>query len=245
MPQRLSIEEKIDNVLKTANNISSKLGHLEQKFTGLDKQLKEIDAKFSKRCTDLEENFKELELDAKFIGNRTSDLELSTTANLNDLKKQIKMNQEMNQGLSMRIRRLEKGEVMRESYSKRPNILVHGLKELVNDETKEQAKALFGNFLSEASEITLDSTKIVDLHRLPQQTIRKAGKAINRPIIVKLLTKFDKDKIFKNINRLKQYNDERKSRIFITDHLPKLFYNPKKQLMPEYEDAKEDGHSVR
>ena len=48
MTQRLSVEEKIDNVLKTVNNISSRLGHLEEKFTGFDKQLKEIDAKFRK-----------------------------------------------------------------------------------------------------------------------------------------------------------------------------------------------------
>ena len=150
MPQRLLIEEKIDNVLKTANNISSRLGHLEEKFTGFDKQLKEIDAKLSKKCTDLEENLKELELDVNFIGHRTSDLESSTTAKLNDLTKENKMNQEMNQDLSMRITRLEKDEVMRESYSKRLNILVHGLKEQGNDETKEQAKALFENFLNEA-----------------------------------------------------------------------------------------------
>ena len=96
MPQRLSIEEKIDNVLKTVNNISSRLGHLEEKFTGFDKQIIEIDAKLSKRCTDLKENLKELELDVKFIDNRTSDLESSTTAKINDLTKENKMNQEMN-----------------------------------------------------------------------------------------------------------------------------------------------------
>ena len=55
---------------------------------------------------------------------------------------------------------------MRESYSKRINILVHALKEQENDETKEQAKTLFDNYLSEALEITLDFIKIVDLHRL-------------------------------------------------------------------------------
>ena len=72
----------------------------------------------------------------------------------------------MNQDLSVRIRRLEKEKVMRVSYSKRLNILVQGLKEQENDETKEQAKTLFDNFLSEALEITLDFIKIVDLHRL-------------------------------------------------------------------------------
>ena len=68
----------------SVNNISSKLGHLEEKFTGFDKQSREIDVKLSKRCTDLEENLKELELDVKFIGNKTSDLESSTTAKIND-----------------------------------------------------------------------------------------------------------------------------------------------------------------
>ena len=80
MPQRLSIDEKIGNVVKTVNNTSSGLGHLEEKFTGFDKQLKKIDAKFSKRCTNLEENLKELKLDVKFIGYRTCDLESTTTA---------------------------------------------------------------------------------------------------------------------------------------------------------------------
>ena len=72
---------------------------------------------------------KELELDVKLIGIRTSDLESSTTAKLNDLKKDIKMNQKRNQDLSMRIKTLEKEEVMRESYSKRLKILAHRLKE--------------------------------------------------------------------------------------------------------------------
>ena len=82
----------------------------------------------------------------KFICNRSSDLESSTTAKLNNLKKEITMNHEMNQDLPMRIRRLEKDEVMRELYSKRLNILVNGLKEQENDETKEQAKALLTIF---------------------------------------------------------------------------------------------------
>ena len=85
---------------------------------------------------------------------------------------------------------------MLESYSKLLNTLVLGLE----DETKEQAKALFDHFLSEALEMTLNSYKIVDIHRLPQHTIRKAGKPITQPIIVKLFTKFDKDKLFKNVN---------------------------------------------
>ena len=47
------------------------------------------------------------------------------------------MNLEMNQDLSMRIIRLEMDEVMRESYFKRLNILVHGLKDQENKETSK------------------------------------------------------------------------------------------------------------
>ena len=91
---------------------------------------------------------------------------------------------------------------MLESYSKRLNILVHDLKQQETDETKNKPKHYLTIFLSEALEITLNSINIVDLHHLPQHAICKAGTAITRPIIVKLLTKFDKEKIFKSLVNL-------------------------------------------
>ena len=83
---------------------------------------------------------------------------------------------------------------MRESYSKRLNLLIHGLEERkIEIETKQQTKSIFKTFLTETFELEINAVNIVDLHRLPQHPIKKNGLRINRPIIVKVLTTFDKD----------------------------------------------------
>ena len=48
-----------------------------------------------------------------------------------------------------------------------------------------------------------DAVRIADLHRLPQHPVTKAGKKVTQPIIVKVLTAFDKSIIYDNVNNLK------------------------------------------
>ena len=83
-----------------------------------------------------------------------------------------------------------------------------------------------------------DAVRIADLHRLPQQPVTKAGKKVTQPIIVKVLTAFDKSIIYENVNNLKAYNDGKENSAFITDHSPKLFYKQKQMLMPDFKAAK-------
>ena len=109
---------------------------------------------------------------------------------------------------------------MRESYDKRLNVLIHGLKE-TEHESKQQNKTIFEAFLREALNLEHDSIKIIDLHRLPQRAVKKSDKKVIRPIIVKLLSTYNKDKLYENISKLKVYNKNRATSIFITEHLPK------------------------
>ena len=44
---------------------------------------------------------------------------------------------------------------------------------------------------------------------------------MNRPIIFKVLTTFDKELIHQNIAKLKKFNEDRDSTVFVIDHLPK------------------------
>ena len=67
---------------------------------------------------------------------------------------------------------------------------------------------------------------------------------MNRPIIFKVLTTFDKELIYQNIAKLKKFYEDRDSKVFVTDHLPKVFYNHKKVLLPEFHAAKRDKKSV-
>ena len=41
---------------------------------------------------------------------------------------------------------------------------------------------------------------------------------MNRPIIFKVLTTFDKE-LYQNIAKLKEFNEDRDSTVFVTDHL--------------------------
>ena len=90
----------------------------------------------------------------------------------------------------------------------------------------------------------MDSNKIkvVDMHRLPQIPLMKKGKKVNRPIIAKLDSVLDKSIIFNNLKRLKSYNDQRKmdkkSTVYVTEHLPKAFLEQKKLLMPYFKKAR-------
>ena len=85
---------------------------------------------------------------------------------------------------------------------------------------------------------------VVDVHRFPQRPISKEGRLICRPIIVKLASILDKERLFKNANNQKSCNEKRnpnpnssdkfnrlksnRSQIYMTDYLPKEFVAQKK-----------------
>ena len=120
------------------------------------------------------------------------------------------------------------------------NSLVCGLEETEGNKTKNQTKAIFDKFLTKALGLAPDDIDVVDLHRLPQHPIRREGRKMNRLIIFKVLTTFDKEFIYQNIAKLKEFNEDGDSTVFVTDHLPKFFYNQKKVLLPELHAAKRD-----
>ena len=94
----------------------------------------------------------------------------------------------------------EKEALMRGSYDKRVNLLIHGLGEGKDNvwETKVQTREIFDSFLSEALEIDPATIPLVDVHRLPQQhPVKRRGVTINRRIIIKLTNALDKQTIMK------------------------------------------------
>ena len=97
------------------------------------------------------------------------------------------MNETRQEMLLQKIANLERNNVMRESYDKRLNILVHGLKESEN-ETKRQTKRTLETFLRDGLDLDSDAIKLVDVHRLSQRPLKKAGKMKAQPIIFKVST---------------------------------------------------------
>ena len=64
--------------------------------------------------------------------------------------------------------------------------------------------------MSTALKIDSKNIKVVDIHRFPQIPLMKKDKKVNRPIIAKLDSAFEKLMIFNHLKRLKSYNDLRR-----------------------------------
>ena len=139
---------------------------------------------------------------------------------------------------------------MKGSYDKRLNVLIHRLQESDSPWGKrDKSLNLFLNFMKDGLKIE-DPTSIavVDAHRLPQKPIYRKGKRVRRPLIVKLTSVQDKNKIFGHAKNLKVFNQTRsdsnlihEESVYISDHLPREFVLQRKRLYPQYKDALSKG----
>ena len=162
--------------------------------------------------------------------------------------------------LKLRVEQLEQeranakqDEVAREAYSKRLNLLIHGIEESLEEiwETKQSTLEKFDRFLENGLKISRSQIKVIDIHRLPQRPLFKQGYQVCRSIIVILGSVFDKQLILSSCKNLKAYNGNlfhdgkltngKQSRtIYVTEHLPKTFVNQKKLLLPSFNKARKE-----
>jgi len=138
---------------------------------------------------------------------------------------------------------------MQESYDKRLNILIHGIKEDGDNvwEKREKTIEKFQDFLVQGLKIEdPDDIEFVDIHQLPQHPVKKDEKTFHRPIIVKLLTMSDKNLIFRNAKNLKEYNKELKQNhnfspyVYVSKHLPTKFQRKRKLFLDEDKRARKN-----
>jgi len=143
----------------------------------------------------------------------------------------------------------QKSAIMQESYDERLNILVHGVPENEETvwETREQTITKFKDFLYYGLKIAdTDDIEFVDLHRLPQHPVKRGGKTINRPIIVKLLTMHDKNQIFSAVKNCENWENKNHPNIYITEHLPAKFQSQRKKLIKSkvFEETKKHRQKI-
>ena len=103
----------------------------------------------------------------------------------------------------------EKTAIMQESYNKCLNVLIHGIKEDEGNawEKREATVQKYKTFLNDGLNINPDDIELVDIHQLPQYPIKKNGKTMHRPIIVKLINTQVKNRIFSSAKNFKTYNE--------------------------------------
>ena len=244
------INSKLDKILDTLTNLTERINSIENRLASNTERVSELDLKLTKRCDNIEESSVKCErieaLEKKFdfmqasIDKKTDDLE-KLTDECNVLKTKLQMlKHETEQEL-----------LANEIYSKRFNILVHGIEENKENawETKCESEDKFRSFLTNALKIPNSHEIVVaDVHRLPQHSVSKHGRRITRPIIAKLTSYVDKNLIMKSLKNLKSFNQSRKdefgdrmSYVYVTEHLPRELQFQKKRLLPAFKKAKSQG----
>ena len=83
------LNSKLDRILRSVENVSQRLSSLEIKFCSFESQLKEIDEKFSLRCSRLETDINWLDLEIKQIGSRASVIESTMTSKFEEMEEKL------------------------------------------------------------------------------------------------------------------------------------------------------------
>ena len=109
-----------------------------------------------------------------------------------------------------------------------------------------ETKSIFEEFLKAGLDLDASAVSLVDIHRLPQRSVTKNGKRVDRPIVIKVATVMDKARITGSLRKLKMFNEGRKkddpntSYVFVTDHLPKRFELQKKKLITQFNEVRKN-----
>ena len=97
---------------------------------------------------------------------------------------------------------------------------------------------------------------IEDCHRLPQNPQLKAGKQLRtktfkktRPIIFRVKDDLTVNKIWDNVSKLKEFNEEAEkngcNKISLSRHLPRSLQEEREVLVPDMIKAKKKGQYAR
>ena len=165
------MERKIDLILKKIEEFDSKMvviDRLEQKIDGFQLQMSESEEKMKKHLNEF-----------------SQDLKLKTSIEeCENLRKRVDQ-------LESQCNAFQEEATAKEFYDKKMNLLIHGLKGKSAWETKNETKLIFEEFLKAGLNLDASAVSLVDIHRLPQRSVTKNGKRVDRPIVIEVATVMD------------------------------------------------------
>ena len=176
----ISISEQLSKILTYMKTFSDNIAQLNDKTDYISEKLFSLEKETRKKFDEVESKLcsKASTASCQRLANRINEVE----AKLNSLTASSSTD-----------------ALMKESYSKKLNILIHGLAEDESTvwEKRETTLQIFQKFLREGLQIKPEELSIADIHRLPQRPVLRNGQRKCRPIIVKLTAAIDKAKIFR------------------------------------------------
>ena len=162
------------------------------------------------------------------------------TTEIVELREKVANYEKSEKLTNKRLTKLENEAVLGQLHDRQLNCLIHGKVETVKNETKTESLKKIRDVLQDELG---DDMVIIDGHRLPQKP--KVDATGPRPLIFKVATMKMKNDIF---NAAKAFNlgKQKEEKITVTSHLPRLFQEQRKKLLPKYIAAKKaDKKDVR
>ena len=178
------VEAKLDQILEVLNDLKMRVGNLEKALTSTQAQVEEIDGKLSERCEVIEQNLMNKTGNAEFIDlkHQFEILQQEKAADRKLINSQQSEITRLTGQVEGYLQLVKREQLSREAYSKRFNLLVHGIDEEENNawETRSTTETKLKKFLIEGLNIeNVDDLQILDLHRLPQHPLYRNNTKVN------------------------------------------------------------------
>ena len=185
-----------------------------------------------------DERFNQLEGKVNLITTRVDGLE----NRLNVVEEKSKKLSVLEKSYQAAIKKTKNTGVMAEYKSKELNVIFNNvpqdtLQEKMTD-SLQKARAVLKDVLK-----IDDVVEITHAHRLPN-----GGSELRRPLIIKVASMFEKDKLWKNIKNVNAYNDgklDTDKRYVELTHLPKKLFVDKMSLKDDFKKYKNNGKKPR
>ena len=171
----------------------------------------------------------------------------TTVTNVDNIDVRVKvLEEEKESNLNAYNNALKKQQIsalINEYNSKEYNIIINNLPGIGKKEKPSISLAKVYSVLKDILRIEdADAIVIANCHRLPGKDSKRL------PLIFKLASMFDKDKIWKNLNNLSIYNNDQDDdhKVFIQmNHLPKKLKDDRDELLGDFLKHKKAGKKPR
>ena len=137
-------------------------------------------------------------------------------------------------------------QVMNDMYNRRLNILLFGIEDDKDTETRDESEKKVREILITMQVDNASTMKFIDCHRLPRKKKEGtgksgSGKAFCRPIIFRLDNMFDVNHIYDKLKTgLKAVNEQKhrdiNNRVYMKRDLPKELLKQKRELQHKYQE---------
>ena len=137
-----------------------------------------------------------------------------------------------------------KQQILADLYSKKNNLIIHGLPERGENEKRDKSLQLVKSFLTDQLKIH-QPIAILDAHRLRARKTNDGRPVKSRPLIFKLSNIFDKNLIMSNLKNLKPDVSSTRQIVYVNQHLPVSMVKQKAKLYGKFKLARRQNKRTR